>query len=134
MRAARPRAERRRGDRPLRHPDAHLPAGVDRRRRGRGREFPAGTEFALCLASANRDEDAFERAETFDITRPPHANVVFGQGPHYCPGAGLARRQAEISLRLLAERLPGLRLVPDQRIEYRGTLDHRGPLALRLEW
>ncbi|GAA4915661.1 hypothetical protein GCM10023334_016490 [Nonomuraea thailandensis] len=99
-----------------------------------GREFPAGTEFALCLASANRDEDAFERAETFDITRPPHANVVFGQGPHYCPGAGLARRQAEISLRLLAERLPGLRLVPDQRIEYRGTLDHRGPLALRLEW
>ncbi|UBU13031.1 cytochrome P450 [Nonomuraea gerenzanensis] len=99
-----------------------------------GRDFPAGTEFALCLASANRDEDAFDRAETFDITRPPHANVVFGQGPHYCPGAGLARRQIEISLRLLAERLPGLRLVPGQRIEYRGTLDHRGPLALKLQW
>ncbi|MGR6913911.1 cytochrome P450 [[Actinomadura] parvosata] len=99
-----------------------------------GRDFPAGTEFALCLASANRDEDAFEGAETFDITRPQRANVVFGQGAHYCPGAGLARRQVEISLRLLAERLPGLRLVPDQRIEYRGTLDHRGPLTLLLEW
>lgn len=99
-----------------------------------GRDFPAGTEIAVCLASANRDEDAFERAEEFDITRPPQANVVFGQGAHYCPGAGLARRQIEISLRLLAERLPDLRLVPDQRIEYRGTLDHRGPLALHLQW
>ncbi|MBT2227878.1 cytochrome P450 [Nonomuraea sp. NEAU-A123] len=99
-----------------------------------GRDFPAGTEIALCLASANRDEQAFERAEEFDITRPPQANVVFGQGAHYCPGAGLARRQIEISLRLLAERLPDLRLVPDQRIDYRGTLDHRGPLALQLQW
>ncbi|WP_187414978.1 cytochrome P450 [Nonomuraea sp. PA05] len=99
-----------------------------------GQDFPAGTEFALCLASANRDDDAFERGEIFDITRVPRANVVFGQGPHYCPGAGLARREVEISLRLLTERLPGLRLVAEQRIEYRGTLDHRGPLALWLEW
>ncbi|WP_162642187.1 cytochrome P450 [Streptosporangium sp. 'caverna'] len=99
-----------------------------------GRDFPAGTEIAVCLASANRDEEAFERAEEFDITRPLKANVVFGQGAHYCPGAGLARRQIEISLRLLAERLPDLRLVPDQRIEYRGTVDHRGPLALHLQW
>jgi cytochrome P450 len=99
-----------------------------------GRDLPAGTEIALCLASANRDEEAFERAEEFDITRTPQANVVFGQGAHYCPGAGLARRQIEISLRLLTERLPDLQLVPDQRIEYRGTLDHRGPLALHLQW
>ncbi|MFC5835932.1 cytochrome P450 [Nonomuraea insulae] len=100
----------------------------------RGRDLPAGTEIALCLASANRDEEAFERAEEFDLARPPQANVVFGQGAHYCPGAGLARRQIEISLRLLTERLPGLRLVPDQRIDYRGTLDHRGPLALHVRW
>jgi hypothetical protein len=99
-----------------------------------GHDFPAGTEIALCLASANRDEEAFDRAEEFDITRPPQANVVFGQGAHYCPGAGLARREVEISLRLLAERLPGLRLAPGRRTEYRGTLDHRGPLAVHLEW
>ena len=37
-------------------------------------------------------------------------------------------RDAQVTL--LAERLPDLRLVPDQRIEYRGTLDHRGPVAL----
>ncbi|MFB4276754.1 cytochrome P450 [Nonomuraea sp. MTCD27] len=99
-----------------------------------GRDLPAGTEVALCLASANRDEEAFERAEEFDIARPLRANVVFGQGAHYCPGAGLARRQVEISLRLLTERLPDLRLVPDQRVEYRGTLDHRGPFELHLQW
>jgi cytochrome P450 len=99
-----------------------------------GRQLPGGTEIALWLAAANRDEDAFERAEEFDITRQPQPNVVFGHGAHFCLGAGLARRQIEVSLRVLTDRLPGLRLVPDQRIRFRPTLDHRGPLSLRVAW
>jgi cytochrome P450 len=99
-----------------------------------GQHLPAGTEVAVWLAAANRDESAFDRAEEFDITRTPAAHVVFGHGAHFCPGAGLARRQIEISLRVLTERLPELRLVPDQQITYRQTLDHRGPVSLYLEW
>jgi cytochrome P450 len=100
-----------------------------------GQQLPAGTEVALWLAAANRDETAFDRAEEFDITRPTQAqHVVFGHGAHFCPGAGLARRQIEISLRVLTERLTSLRLTPDQQITFRPTLDHRGPMSLYVEW
>lgn len=100
-----------------------------------GQRLPAGTEVAVWLAAANRDETAFDRAEEFDITRPAQGqHVVFGHGAHYCLGAGLARRQVEISLRVLTQRLPDLRLAPDQQISFRPTLDHRGPLALQVEW
>jgi cytochrome P450 len=95
-----------------------------------GQRLPDGAEVAVWLAAANRDEAAFERAEEFDITRRPRPNVVFGHGAHYCLGAGLARRQIEVSLRLLTERLPDLHLVPDQEIKFRPTLDHRGPMSL----
>ena len=100
-----------------------------------GQRLPAGAEVAVWLAAANRDETAFDRAEEFDITRPVQVqHVVFGHGAHYCLGAGLARRQLEVSLRVLTQRLPDLRLVPDQQITFRPTLDHRGPLSLHLEW
>jgi cytochrome P450 len=100
-----------------------------------GQHLPAGAEVALCLAAANRDETAFDRAEEFDITRPAQSqHVVFGHGAHYCLGAGLARRQIEISLRALTARLPDMRLVPDQQISFRRSLSHRGPLSLQVEW
>jgi cytochrome P450 len=100
-----------------------------------GQHVPAGAEIALWLAAANRDETAFDRAEEFDITRPAQGqHVVFGHGAHYCLGAGLARREIEISLRVLTARLPDLRLVPDQQIRFRPTLDHRGPISLLVEW
>ncbi|HEU5157185.1 MAG TPA: cytochrome P450 [Streptosporangiaceae bacterium] len=99
-----------------------------------GQRLPAGAEIAVWLAAANRDEDAFERAEEFDITRQPRPHVVFGLGAHFCLGAALARRQIQVALRLLTDRLPGLRLVPDQQIDFRPTLDHRGPMSLRVAW
>jgi cytochrome P450 len=97
--------------------------------------LPAGTEVAVWLAAANRDETAFDRAEDFDITRPlPLPHVAFGHGPHFCVGAALARTQIEISLRILTGRLPGLHLAPGQQVTYRPTLDHRGPHALLIQW
>ncbi|HEY7483898.1 MAG TPA: cytochrome P450 [Streptosporangiaceae bacterium] len=99
-----------------------------------GQRLPDGAEVAVWLAAANRDETAFERAEEFDVTREPQPHVVFGHGAHFCLGAGLARREVEVSLRVLTDRLPGLRLVPDQRIAFRPSLDHRGPLSLQVTW
>lgn len=100
-----------------------------------GQRLPAGAEIAVWLAAANRDESAFDRAEEFDITRKAQRNhVVFGHGTHFCVGAGLARREVEISLRLLTGRFPGLHLVPDQQITFRPSLDQRGPNSLRVAW
>jgi cytochrome P450 len=74
---------------------------------------------------ANDLIDAFAKAGRADF---------HGHGAHYCLGAGLARRQIEISLRVLTARLPDLRLAPDQQISFRPSLSHRGPLSLQLEW
>ena len=100
-----------------------------------GQTLPKGAEVAVWLAAANRDKSAFPRADEFDITRSPGpAHIGFGVGPHFCVGAALARREIAITLRLLIERLPGLRLVPDQRISVVPSLSQRGPAAVRVTW
>ena len=46
----------------------------------------------------------------FDIGRGnARDHLAFSAGIHYCVGAGLARMEAQIGLRALAERFPGLR-------------------------
>jgi cytochrome P450 len=46
----------------------------------------------------------------------------------------LARLEAKIALELLAQRLSGLRLAPDQQIEYAPVLSFRGPKQLLITW
>lgn len=97
-----------------------------------GHTLPPGTELAVWLV--NRDETAPSHPNEFDITRPVQpGHIAFGHGAHFCPGAALARRQAEISLRLLTQRYPSLRLTPGQQIQYRPSLDHHGPDTLLID-
>jgi cytochrome P450 len=100
-----------------------------------GKDLPAGTEVFALFASANRDETVFERPDEFDITRPGLGRAMtFGHGAHFCLGSGLARREAAVTLEVLTARLPGLRLVPGQRYDFRPNIDHRGLLSLLFEW
>jgi cytochrome P450 len=63
--------------------------------------------------AANRDPSVFPDPDRFDILRktasetPP---LAFGAGSHRCPGAVLAPVELEITIRAMAERMPGLRL------------------------
>ena len=66
-----------------------------------GRELPAGTRLSLNWIAANRDPQAFDAPDTFDLARDPAANLLYGAGIHVCPGAPLAR----LELRLLMEEL-----------------------------
>ncbi|KTS76458.1 cytochrome P450 [Pseudomonas oryzihabitans] len=51
-----------------------------------------GEAILLAFHAANRDERVFgAQAERFDITRQPNRHLSFGQGPHFCLGAALAR-------------------------------------------
>jgi cytochrome P450 len=71
--------------------------------------FPAGTLVSTSLAGANRDGEAFEDPDTFDITRERGtAQMTFGAGIHFCMGAALARAELQEALPLLARRMPGL--------------------------
>ncbi|MCL6285564.1 cytochrome P450 [Ruegeria sp. 2012CJ41-6] len=72
--------------------------------------FQRGDEVALLLGAANRDPAIWERAESFDPTRPIRTNTSFGGGLHFCVGAPLARLEMRIALPILFARCPNLRL------------------------
>jgi len=71
--------------------------------------FPQGTLVVTSLAGANRDPEAFEEPDAFDITRERGtAQMTFGAGIHFCMGAALARAELQEALPLLARRMPDL--------------------------
>jgi methyl-branched lipid omega-hydroxylase len=66
-----------------------------------------GDRLVLFYGAANRDPDAFDDPELFDVQRHPNPHVGFGgPGPHFCLGAHLARREIAIAFRQLFTRLP----------------------------
>jgi cytochrome P450 len=69
-----------------------------------GGTIPAGHPVLLITGSATRDPRAFDRADEFDIERPPNVAIGFGHGVHSCLGAALARMESRIALEELAQR------------------------------
>jgi P450-derived glycosyltransferase activator len=92
-----------------------------------GERVAPGQFVVTLLAAANRDPDVFRDADRFDIHRTPEADhLAFSGGIHYCVGAPLARMEATIALRRLAERMPGLTRAGTVRRRDAGIV--RGPL------
>ena len=58
----------------------------------------------------------------------PAPHLAFSSGIHYCLGQPLATLEARIAIRLLAERLPGLRQAGP--VKRRNATIIRGPLSL----
>jgi cytochrome P450 len=63
------------------------------------------------IASGNRDERVYERANEFWLGRWPGApeHLTFGPGPHLCLGNQLARMEARVVLELVMELFPKAR-------------------------
>ncbi len=100
-----------------------------------GIEVPEGTRIYLNFAAANHQPDLFERADQFDIHRASaNRHISFGKGIHFCLGAGLARLEARICLELLSQRIPSLRLVDGQHLDFFPNVTFRGPERLSVEW
>ncbi|HWU32038.1 MAG TPA: cytochrome P450 [Marmoricola sp.] len=81
-----------------------------------GQAIKAGQRVGLFYASGNHDEDVFENAHVFDITRETNPHLAFGgHGAHYCIGANLARLEVEIMFNVLADRLPNIKQTGEPR-------------------
>jgi cytochrome P450 len=84
----------------------------------RGETIRAGDKVVTWYISANRDEEFFDDADRFDVTRKPNDHVTFGPGgPHFCLGAHLARLEATILFEELLPRIASIELAgPPERI------------------
>ena len=78
-----------------------------------GVPIPAGSILHVRYGAANRDGDVFARPDEFDVSRE-HVmrHMSFGQGPHACVGAPLARQEMVTAFERLLARLDDLRLDP----------------------
>jgi cytochrome P450 len=89
-----------------------------------GTAIAAGDSVVAALGAANRDPDCFARADELDVARHPNPHLAFGQGVHFCLGAALSRREAQIAVPTLLERFRDLRLTDPPR--WRETAVLRG--------
>lgn len=99
-----------------------------------GAPIRRGDLVTVSIAGANRDPAVFADPDRFD---PQRSNVrqhlVFARGPHFCPGADLARMETRAVIEELWSRLPGLRLDPARPAAPRGLV-FRKPPALHVLW
>jgi cytochrome P450 len=100
-----------------------------------GVTVPKGAVLYVMLASGNHDETCFPRASVFDPHRENVGqHVGFGYGIHFCIGAPLARLEMRVALEELCQRLPTLRLSPQQQFSYIPSPVAHGLQHLQLEW
>lgn len=87
------------------------------------------------MHAAGRDSRRVRDPDTLDITRTDATHIAFGQGPHYCPGAGVARMEMQVGLAALSRRLPSLRLaIPPEEVEWISGLLTIRPASLPVIW
>lgn len=90
-------------------------------------DIPAGVPILVALGAANRDPERFPSPDLLDLDRDAAAHLSFGHGIHRCVGAPLAKAEAEIALRAVVTRFPGIRLaVPPDQLDWRRTRLVRG--------
>jgi cytochrome P450 len=76
-----------------------------------GVEVSKGQQALVVLGAANRDAARFPAPDRLDLTRTGSHHLAFGNGPHFCVGAGLARLEAQETFNRLAQ--AGLKLSAD---------------------
>ncbi len=95
------------------------------------RVVPVGETIMFMIGAANRDPAAFAEPDRFDIARWPNKHVGFGHGIHFCLGAQLARIEANVAFRAIAERIPHVKLMDDS-IRWRSATGIRSVEALHI--
>jgi cytochrome P450 family 142 subfamily A polypeptide 1 len=73
----------------------------------RGVPIAEGQKVLMIYGAANRDPEAFDDPDRFDIERKTQ-HVAFGIGNHFCLGANLARMEFRVALSEILRRMPDL--------------------------
>ncbi|MFM8528500.1 MAG: cytochrome P450 [Ilumatobacteraceae bacterium] len=92
----------------------------------KGCPMKAGERVLMNFPGANRDPEAFERADEVLIDRTLNRHVAFGAGIHRCAGSNLARMELRISIETWLKRIPEFELVDPSAVTWAGG-QVRGP-------
>jgi cytochrome P450 len=98
-----------------------------------GVKLEEGALIGAVLSSANRDPRRFTEPDRFDVHRKEGAHLAFAVGNHFCLGAWFGRHLARVSLEILLDRLPGLRLDPERPATLSGW-EFRAPDSTWVRW
>ncbi len=93
-----------------------------------------GQNILTLLGAANRDPEAFDDPDNFDVTRKGVRPTSFGGGIHHCIGAPLARMEGQIAFETLLRRLPNMRLKDLGDQDWKPTFTLRGLMSLPIEF
>ncbi len=69
-----------------------------------------GKKIAVVIGSANRDPDAIDDPDKFDISRNCNGMLSFGHGIHQCIGEQMLRRELPIALECLFTKFPSFEI------------------------
>lgn len=86
-----------------------------------GIAIPADSQVGLILASANRDRQVFDDADSFVVGRDEHRHLGFGSGSHMCAGKWVAEESVgRIAMPELYRRFPDLHVDPSRETRWDG--------------
>jgi cytochrome P450 len=86
------------------------------------------------VSAANRDPEAYERAEEFVIDRARNNHMGFANGPHRCLGMHLARREMQLAVQEWLRAIPDFRLADGAELLERGGGAMMTLTSLPLVW
>ena len=113
-----------------------IPRGCVRDTDVDGTTLHAGQRVVMGTACANRDETVFPNGDDFDVDRDNVSDhLTFGYGPHFCPGAPMARAVARIAITAFLQRFPTdkVRLADGFEFENVPAFFETGPARLPVE-
>jgi cytochrome P450 len=117
-------------------PVMFIPRGCLRDTEVDGITIHTGQRVVMGSACANRDENVFPNGDDFDVDRDNVSDhLTFGYGPHFCPGAPLARAVARIGVTAFLRRFPKgtVRLADGFVFENVPAFFETGPARLTIE-
>ncbi|MCY4501498.1 MAG: cytochrome P450 [Alphaproteobacteria bacterium] len=94
-----------------------------------GAEMQEGDRVLLNFPGANRDPEAFERADEVVLDRRRNRHMAFGLGIHRCAGSNLARMEMQVALRTWFDRIGEFELADPDAVTWAGG-QVRGPRAV----
>ena len=96
-------------------------------------QYKTPQQIMLPKSQHGQHERRYADPLTLDLARPASRHAAFGDGPHRCPGAGLARMELRVFLEEWLRRVPEFGIKPGaQPLTSSGQVN--GMLSLPLVW